>query len=169
MKSLVVFYSLTGNTRLAASKIAAMLDADLEPVLDLGSYKGFWGYMRAGYDSLRDHEASIRPPRTTPHGYDLVVAAGPIWAGRIAPPLRSYLRKFSGDFRNIAFCVTRGGSSPEKALAQMESLSGASPTAKLALTAGEIANGRDGQPVNDFVETLKEALEKSPMTDVAGS
>jgi flavodoxin len=34
MKSLVVFYSLTGNTSLVASKIAALLDADIERVLE---------------------------------------------------------------------------------------------------------------------------------------
>jgi hypothetical protein len=40
----------------------------------------------------------IQPPKATPHDYDLIVMAAPIWTGRIAPPLQSYLRQFRGDF-----------------------------------------------------------------------
>jgi menaquinone-dependent protoporphyrinogen IX oxidase len=158
MKSLVVFYSLTGNTSLVASKIAALLDADIERILEKTPYQGGWGYFKAALHSLTGHKVAIQQPKITPHGYDLVIVAGPIWTGRIAPPVQTFLHQFRKDFRHIAFCVTRNASSPAKGFAHMEALSGTEPAATLALTAKEIAAGHYDRPVRDFVKTLKEAL-----------
>jgi flavodoxin len=158
MKSLVVFYSLTGNTSLVASKIAAILYADTERIHSLTPYEGGWGYLKAAYHSLSGRCVPIQSPKLKPDDYDLVIVAGPIWTGRIAPPVHTYLRKFHGHFARVAFCITCGGSSPYKSFQQMEAFCGAAPVATLALTAKEIAEGQCDPAVGTFVRRLEMEL-----------
>jgi len=164
-KYLVIFYSLSGNTGLVAAKIAALLHGDSERILKKEPYEGFLGYMRAATHAVTGHRPPIETPKWSPKDYDLVVIAGPIWMGRIAPPVKSYLDRFQGRFKNIAFCVTHGGSSPAKSFHQMQDLSGTSPVATLSVTAKEVVD-RDYDPkVRSFVKTLEAAIE-SDMQDV---
>lgn len=46
--------------------------------------------------------------------YDLVIVGSPVWAGKIAPPIRTFLvnNNFSG--KQVAFFVSIGGDKPEK-------------------------------------------------------
>lgn len=165
-KSLVIFYSLSGNTGLVAAKIAALLHGDSERILKKEPYQGFWGYMRAATHAISGHRPAIEAPKWNPKDYDLVVIAGPVWMGRIAPPVQSYLHRFQGRFKRIAFCVTHGGSSPAKSFQQMQDLSGASPVATLSVTAKEVVD-RDYDPkVRAFVKTLEAAM-ASDRQDVA--
>ena len=53
MKSLVVYYSRTGNTRFAAEKIAKNLNADLCEILDKKNRKGKFVFLTGGYADLR--------------------------------------------------------------------------------------------------------------------
>ncbi len=158
MKSLVVFYSLTGNTSLVASKIAALLKADTERILCQKPYKGPWGYFKAAYHSLTGRSVPIQASKIAPHDYDLIVVAGPIWAGRIAPPVRSFLHDYRGHSKHMAFCVTYGGSQPDYSFRQMEEFSGIKPVATLSVTAEEITEGHYDLPVRTFVKTLQETL-----------
>jgi hypothetical protein len=65
--------------------------------------------LKAAYHSLSGRSVPIQSPKLKPDDSDLVIVAGPIWTGRIAPPVQTYLRKFHGDFTRVAFCITRGG------------------------------------------------------------
>ncbi|HEY7644972.1 MAG TPA: hypothetical protein VH858_08035 [Hyphomicrobiales bacterium] len=158
MKSLVVFYSRTGNTSLVASKIAALLNAETERILSRQAYDGPFGFAKAAFHSLTDRDVAIDPTKLTPDSYDLVVVAGPIWAGRIAPPVRTFLRRFRGHFKHAAFCVTHGGSAAATSFHQMETACEIRPLATLAVKAGDIAAGQYDLPVRTFVSTIENEL-----------
>ncbi len=51
MKSLVVYYTRTGNTKFVAETIAAELVSDMEEVVDLKKREGTLGYMSASKDA----------------------------------------------------------------------------------------------------------------------
>ena len=53
MKTLVIYYSRTGNTRFAAETVAAEIGADVEEVVDLKNRKGRLNYLPAGRDALQ--------------------------------------------------------------------------------------------------------------------
>ena len=129
MAILIVYYSLTGNTRTAASALAKELGADIEEIHCAHYKRGFWGFLKAGRDSWRDRLPPIDPLSHDPAGYDLVVVAGPIWAMRPATPVRALLRQYAGTLRNVAFLLTHGGSAGEKSLREMEQLAGKAPLA----------------------------------------
>ncbi len=54
MKTLVVYYSRTGNTKLIGDELAAVLGADVEELKDRDDRSGRMGYIRAGRDALRN-------------------------------------------------------------------------------------------------------------------
>jgi len=143
MKTLVVFYSLTGATKKVARELARVLKADLDRIESTKSYEGFWGYFRGGRDSLRGHLAPIEATGVSPGEYDLVILGGPIWAGHAAPPLRRYIQDHKSELKKIAFFFTEGGSPPKKAFDELEKLVGKKPVATMTILNRTVA-------VNDF-------------------
>ena len=94
MKTIIVYYSLSGNTEWASQKLSADLGAEtlrLEPEKaypDKGFKKFFWG----GKSAVMSETPPLRPYAFDAANYDQVILGFPIWAGRYAPPIRTFLR-----------------------------------------------------------------------------
>ncbi len=98
MKTLVVYYSRTGNTKFIAETVAAELGADIEAVVDLKNRLGRLNYLPAGRDALSGKATEIAQTKKAPTDYELIVIGQPVWAGNPTPAIRTYIRKndFSG-------------------------------------------------------------------------
>ena len=98
MKSLVVYYTRTGNTKIVAETIAAELGSDLEEIVDLKKRAGKLGWILAGKDSTQEKGTKIAPTKLAPADYDLIVIGTPIWAWKPTPAIRTYIvnNDFSG-------------------------------------------------------------------------
>ena len=73
MKTLVVYYSLTGKTEIVAQTLAAEPNADLRRVEDIETPSvSWWFYIRAGFAAKRGKEADIKPIDTSFAGYDRI-------------------------------------------------------------------------------------------------
>ena len=93
MKTLVIYYTRTGNARFMAENIVAELGADIEEVVDLKNRQGVLAFMPAGRDAMRGKETEIAQTKRTPANYDLVVIGQPVWAGSPTPAIRTYVKK----------------------------------------------------------------------------
>ena len=109
LKSLVVYYTRDGNTRFVAETIAAEIGADLEEVIDLKKRSGIFGYLSGGRDAIQGKETKISPSVKSPAGYELIVVGSPIWAGRPAPALTTYLKKNDLSGKKVAVFFSQGG------------------------------------------------------------
>ena len=93
MKTAIVYYSLEGNTKFAAEKMAAALGADLISLVPVKEYptgnvsKYFWG----GKSAVFRAHPKLEPYRFKAEEYELVIIGSPIWASTYAPPLRTFL------------------------------------------------------------------------------
>jgi flavodoxin len=120
MKKLVVFYSLEGNTRLVANTIARAAGADvleLAPEKEL-SAKGFTRYLWGGKSVLMREKPALKPLALDPSQYDMFFLGTPVWAWSMAPPLATFLSRFSFTGKPVAlFCCHGGG--PGKVLRKM--------------------------------------------------
>ncbi len=154
MKILVAYYSLGGTARTVATDLAKALSADLEEIRCDRYGPGLRGYLRAAGDSWRGRLPHIAPPQHEASDYDLVVVGGPVWAWSAATPVRSYLQREIGRLHNVAFFMTHGGSSPQKALAQMAALAGMSPKGTLVLREVDVKAGRHSADIAGFVAKL---------------
>jgi len=102
MRTLVVYFTRTGNTRFAAESIAAELGADLEEIIDLKSRQGKLGWLSAGKDAMWGSETQIAPNKISPNGFDLIVIAQPVWAWSPTPAVRTYLNKNNLSGKKVA-------------------------------------------------------------------
>ena len=112
LKSLVVYYSRTGNARFAAETIAAEIGADIEEVIDQKKRNGPLGFLTGGSDARRGKETEISPTVKSPAEYDLIIVGTPVWASRPSPAIATYLKKNNLSGKKVAFFFTRGGKKP---------------------------------------------------------
>ena len=93
MKTLVIYYSRTGNSKFIAETFAAELGADIEEVIDLKNRQGRLNYLPAGRDAMQGKETEIAQTKRTPADYDFIIIGQPGWAGSPTPAIRTYLNK----------------------------------------------------------------------------
>ena len=122
MRSLVVYYSRTGNAKFVAEKVASELKADTEEVVDLKNKRGWLGFLRAGYDATRSKGTKIEKTQKLPKDYDLIVVGSPVWNSRLTPAIRTYLKENDLSEKKVAIFSTNEGRGNEKTLAMMRSL-----------------------------------------------
>jgi flavodoxin len=109
LKSLVIYYTRTGNAGFAAEAVAAELGADVEEVIDLKKRSGLGGWLSGGKDASQGKDTEIAPPKKAPADYDLIVVGTPIWAGKPTPAIRTYLKKNDLSGKKVAAFFTQGG------------------------------------------------------------
>ena len=109
MKSLIVYYTRTGNSRYVAETIASQLGADIEEVIDLKKRSGILGWLSGGKDAKQGKETEIAPTQKNPADYDLIVIGTPIWAGKPTPAINTYLKKNDLSGKKVTVFFSKGG------------------------------------------------------------
>lgn len=142
-KTLVVFYSRSGQTRQVAQRLARALDADIEQISESRSRAGVLGYLRSAVEALLCRGAPIAASPTDPRRYEQVIIGTPVWAGHMSSPVRSYLTRHASALNRVGFFCTYGGSGADTVLSEMADLAGRTPIATLAITDREIAQAND--------------------------
>jgi flavodoxin len=104
MKYLVVYYSRTGNNKTIGNVIAKALSADIDVILDKKKRKGFINWLRAGRDSRGKKLTEIEFEKN-PQDYDTIIIGSPIWAGKMIPPLRTYMNSIDLKGKRVAFFI----------------------------------------------------------------
>lgn len=109
MKTLVVYFSKSGNNKYLAEKFALDLNGDIEA---LTPFVG--GLPLQMLFSLIGFGPGIHTVENPVSEYDRIIVCGPIWAGHPAWPNRSFLKKHGGDARKIFYATCCGGGDAEK-------------------------------------------------------
>lgn len=106
---LCIYYSRTGNTKIAMEEIAKSLDAELLELSDQRERSGWMGWLRCGMDAVRRTTAPLNPWKTKRplKDYRLVIVGTPVWAGRCSSVVRGFLKKNGREFQNAAYVITR--------------------------------------------------------------
>jgi hypothetical protein len=156
MKTLVIYYSLTGTTRTVAAELAKELSADTEEIRCDRYRPGFPGFIKAGYDSWAGRLPPIAKPLHDPSAYELVLIGGPMWAWHAATPVRTYLQEQAGHTPNVAFFLTCGSAPADKALREMEMLVGSAPKGALVVHEADVKSGAFRSAVSAFIASLQQ-------------
>lgn len=146
MKTLVAFYSLSGNNELLARELAGKMSADLEKIIEKTSRSsGGFGFMRSCFEGFLKFKAGIRPAVKDAGDYDLVVLCAPVWAGGISSPMRSYVVQNRKKFKRIAFASVSGGENNPKALEDLGKVAGMKVSVSLVLSANVSGSSKDSK------------------------
>lgn len=155
-RTLVVYYSRTGNTQDVARAIRDELGCEIERISDRERRRGVLGYLRSGLQAALRRPVELRPMSTNPRDYDLVIVGTPIWNASVSAPVRAYLKANRDSIPRVAFFCTYGGSpGSARALRQMGELCRKSPIATLALTEDEVHSADVLAVVRSFTAALK--------------
>ena len=113
---LCVYYSRTGNTEKVVKEIARELRCECVKLDDGVDRSGRGGWLRSGMQAMAKQVPEVREIKTVLplSAYDLVVIGTPVWAGRCSAPVRSFLKKYGGQLRRVAYLITRGSDVPYK-------------------------------------------------------
>jgi flavodoxin len=154
MKALVVFYSMTGNTKEVAVHISEVLNCDVEEIFDVKPRKGFFGFVKSGIESLFKIMPEIKQTEIDPKDYDLVIIGTPVWIGNMASPIRTYLFKNNEKINNAAFFCTIKGNNDKKVFLEMERICESNPVACLSLKDKEIKQEKHIKKVKQFINKI---------------
>ena len=152
MKILVAYYSRTNTTKQSAEEIAKKLNADIEEITSKVNYSGKLGYAKGIKDAINEKIVDLETLKYDPSDYDLIYLGVPVWSGKSANPILSYIKQNEGKFPDVKFFVTAGSSGFENAFNQMATFIGKEPLKTLELTSKEIKN-------NDYINSLNNFLE----------
>ena len=158
---LVVYYSRTSTTRTLAKRLASLLGADLEEIVDATDRRGLRGWLRSGYEAGRRLLAPIASTRPI-DDYDMVVVGSPVWMMSLSSPVRAFLRRNRGKIHNLACFCTRGGEGPHTVCAQMADAAWREPIAELTVRQADLHSARSSRAIDEFVARIERALPVPP-------
>src|SRR5512136_3110048 len=131
MKSLVVYYSLTGKTRLVAQTVAEALNAKLVEIQERRPIAMPFVYISGSIRAFFNWGSKIKPVDVDLKQYDRIFVGSPMWAYRPAPAVNSFIYQSNFEGRSVVPFFTMGGDDSEKALANI--------TAKIEKRQGKVA------------------------------
>jgi menaquinone-dependent protoporphyrinogen IX oxidase len=133
MTSLVVYYSLTGKTKLVSQVIAEALNATLLEIKEAKPRKlGPLVYLFGGFAAITNRGSKINPINVDLKQHETIFIGSPMWGSRPAPAINSFIYKTNFEGRSIIPFFTMGGDNSEKALANI--------TAKIERSQGKVAS-----------------------------
>lgn len=109
-KRIVVYYSLTENTKEAAEKIADRLSADIvriKTVKDIPETDAK-KFLIGGMQAMFGMKPEIEEMEIDISAYDEVIIGTPVWAGKNAPALNTFLKNVSAR-RKVSAVFTFSG------------------------------------------------------------
>ena len=118
MRTAIVYYSMSGNTKYVADKIAGQLKASGEVDIirivpeqnypDKGVRKFFWG----GKSAVMGDAPALQPYEFSAQKYDKIIFGTPVWASTFTPPLRTFINEnpdVKGKKIAVFTCFSGGG------------------------------------------------------------
>ena len=121
MKTIIVYYSLEGNTEYAANQIAEVIGADLLRIMPKKAYptNGLRKFLWGGKSAVMGETPELLPYHFDASAYDRIIIGFPVWAGNFAPPIRTYLLNNNLHDKHIAAFACQSGAGAEKALSRL--------------------------------------------------
>lgn len=114
VKTLIVYYSLSGNTQAGCRVLQKELNADLLEIRDLKNRSGKWGFFRAAFGSLFGMLTRIDPEQPDMSSYDHIIIGSPIWTGKLSMAIRTFIDQNRFDSKKVVIYTTTNAAEKEK-------------------------------------------------------
>lgn len=158
MKTLVVYYSLEGNTKQAAKTIADKLQTELlqlRPLKDL-NVKSPIRYLIGGMGTICKLTPELDHITIDVSSYDRIVLGTPIWNGTYVPAINSFLKQYSVHEKVTDVFTCSGGGDNDKCI---QKLSKILPNMKTNVALADRNNKKfateNDAKLNTFIEGIK--------------
>lgn len=154
MKTIIVYYSLEGNTKFAAQEVAVQLEAETLQIEPMEPYPtGSVGkYLLGGKDVIFGARPQLKPYKFRADDYDAVIIGTPIWASGCTPPIRAFIAENDLKGKKIGLFACSGSGNAEKAFEKMRKEIGVQEgAATMSLrNPGKSLSASDQQRIDNF-------------------
>lgn len=110
MKTLVIYFSHSGNNRLLAEHLARRLGCDICPIVEKKRRTGLTMLL----DMMFRREPRIEPLPLLIADYDQTILVAPVWASRVASPMKSLVKREKNSLAHYSFITLCGYERPEQ-------------------------------------------------------
>ena len=152
-KTLIVYFSWSGNTRAVANTIQELTGYDIVEIEVEEPYSSV--YNEVTVRARRELDNDIRPALVTRveniDEYDTLIVGTPIWSSRLAPPVKSFLAMYDLAGKKIAPFCTHGGSGTAQSVNNIRSVC---PDSEI-LQSLAISGNRSASARNDVIRWLQ--------------
>jgi hypothetical protein len=163
-KVLVIAYSYTGTSRQLSRVMCAQQNWPLGEVTDAIARSGAWGTWRCLLDSWLRRRPPIHYTGPDPRRFDAVVLVAPIWAYRLAGPMRSFVAMRHDDLPPFAVVSVLGSRGAANAVAEIARLSGRTPLLSAAFVTREVEDGSCAARLRAFGQAVAAAaMDREPV------
>ena len=105
-KTLLIYYSRTGITRLISETLNKHINVDLLELKDPIDRSGSWGYMKSAYGAFRHQHAPIEPEQPDISPYSHIIIASPVWSWNLCTPVHTLFEKNRFDGKKLVLITT---------------------------------------------------------------
>lgn len=159
MKTAIVYYSLNGNIRYTAEKIAKETGADLIELVPVKAYpdKGMKKFLWGGSAVTFKKKPDLEPYKFNRDDYDLVIIATPVWASNFTPPHRTFFEDNDLTGKKIAVVASSAGGNSAKCIeAVKQACKADSLVATLSIIDPKDQPSKEKEKqIAEFIETIK--------------
>jgi len=121
MKTLVLFYSLSGNTRKLAAQKAAETGADIEEIIETKKMSVLKAYVIGAYKAMKRKKTEIQPIKSQLNNYEKIIIMSPVWAATPAPAFNSIVEQLPPG-KKIELVMVSAGSGTKKSAEETKKL-----------------------------------------------
>jgi flavodoxin len=105
MKTLIVYYSFSGNNECLAQELQKRLNCDIQKIVELEPRKSLDIFL----DLIFKRKSQIEKSNFDLRQYDRSILIAPIWASKIATPLRAFIELEQANFKEYSFITVCTG------------------------------------------------------------
>lgn len=122
MKTLVVYFSFEGNTKLIAEKIAETLNADIMELQTSKNYPtgGLQKYLWGGRSVIFGEKPELVNKSIDLKQYEAILMGMPVWAGSFAPPVKSFISQYAIQGKRVGLFACHGGGGARKCFTKLK-------------------------------------------------
>jgi flavodoxin len=154
---LVVYYSLDGNTKYAAEELVSLLGADMLRIdtqmrfPDSKAGKLFIG----GFLTVFGFRPELKKNKIRPEKYDTVIIGSPVWAGKCAAPVSTFLEENDLSKKDLYFFSTSMSGDDKSFFENLKRKAG-TPLAELSLKNPLENKESVRSKIEEFAEKIKQ-------------
>jgi flavodoxin len=105
-KTLIIYYSRTGKTKLICETLQKNLNADLLEIKDPKDRSGSWGFITSAIDAFLHKHTPIEPEHPDLSAYSFIIVASPIWSWNLSTPIHTLFEKNRFDGKKLILVTT---------------------------------------------------------------
>ena len=109
MKTIILYYSYSGKTKMLAAKKALEMGVDIEEISEKKKPSFLKAFAAGTFKARKRKKAEVQPIKAALSGYDQIIIMAPVWAGYPAPAFNNIIELLPAGKKVELFLTSASG------------------------------------------------------------